>query len=91
MTREEKLRWVAEMHLAAADGKTLQHKDKCAGWFDQSLPPTMNSSPDYWRIKPEPKECKRAVGGSFDLRTIVLPSNWDIGTRVRVTEILEDE
>jgi hypothetical protein len=58
MTPIEKAKWLAEFYGAIAEGKTAQviYKDS---WQDRPTDstsgPTLSSSPNHWRIKPEPR------------------------------------
>jgi hypothetical protein len=74
-----------------ADGRTLQYQSG-SKWYDNQITngPHFHSNPGWWRIKPEPREHEAVVHRS-DCKWVQLPNDWPEGTKVRVTEILEDE
>jgi hypothetical protein len=91
MTREEKARWLAKMYTAIANGETLQYKSATDGmWRDSVRGPDMDCEPQYWRIKPEPRECiSSVVAFTFNEVWVKVPSDWPEGTEVIVKEIIE--
>jgi hypothetical protein len=96
MTKQEKARWLSEMYAAMADGKQLQYQLIYTGskWYDNHMDngPYFHSNPEYWRIKPEPREVEALVyQRNENERWVRVPNDWPSGAKVRVTEILEDE
>ena len=91
MTREETARWLSELYAVVADGRTMQY-EMDGTWWDQQCGPDMNSNVEHWRIKPEPREVVRTVEDlpAWEASAVVLPDDWKPGTKVRVTEIIEE-
>jgi hypothetical protein len=57
MTRTEKAKFFASIYAAIAEGKTLQCRrgPEWADVSDLADGPNFGTSPDLWRIKPEPR------------------------------------
>jgi hypothetical protein len=90
MTKQEKARWLVKMYTAVAEGRTMQYEND-GTWWEQQCGPDMNSNVEHWRIKPEPREVEALVyHRNENERWVRIPNDWPSGTRVRVTEILED-
>lgn len=84
--------WLAEIYQGVADGRELQFWNG-GSWVETGIGPHLaESRHDFWRLKPEPRECVSHVrGSSGEYKVVLVPTDWPNWIKVRVTEILEDE
>lgn len=91
MKIEDKARWLARIYTGMSDGRTLEYYINGTWVEDNSAGPDLNSNPNYWRIKPEPREHLSKVQSLSGIpgRFVNVPITWPLGTHVRVIEVEE--
>lgn len=91
MKIEDKAGWLARIYTGISEGGILEYYINGTWLEDYSAGPDLNSNPNYWRIKIQPREHLSKVQnlsgipGSF----VNVPITWPLGTHVRVIEVEE--
>jgi hypothetical protein len=84
-----KAKWLSEIYAAMSEGKLLEYHINGIWIEDDTAGPDLNSNPDYWRIKPEPREHLSRVQNLSGIpgHFINVPITWPLGMPVFIKEI----